>query len=159
MSRVVPDYPPWWNTTITVFNKYEDPLTHTITWYKTVVPGCFWQFIGSKLTVKQVVLDASSITCRIPQDTNFMRKSEWVNLPNDQMHKYFTLGLGDIIVAGAVSDIIDEYTTGHRSTDVLNKYSQYQECIEIGSVAINIGGSRNHPHYLITDGDSRTWSY
>ena len=36
------DYPIWWNTTITIYNKYEDPQTHVITWFRKVVNGAFF---------------------------------------------------------------------------------------------------------------------
>lgn len=159
MSRVVSNYPAWWNTTITVYNKYVDSITDRVTWHRTVLTNCFWKYTVNKLTINKVTLDTNTIVCRIPQDTLFKRKSEWVALPNDQMSQYFTLGVGDIIVEGEVDDVIDEYTAGSRSTDLLNKYTQYSECIEIGAVAINVGGGRNHPHYYVSDGSTRAWNY
>lgn len=159
MSKLYSQYPPWWDKTITIYNKYEDPQTQVITWYRHVVSECFWQYTVNKLKINNTVLDTSAIVCRIPEDSEFIQKHIWMNLPNDELGKYFTLGGGDIIVEGEVSDIIDEYATGHTSNDLLNKYSKYQQCIEVGEVALNIGTARNNPHYFVSDGSSRAWNY
>lgn len=143
------DYPIWWDTTITIFNKFEDPQTNIVTWYKTVVNNCFWKNAGNKVNVNQVVIETDNTICRIPQQLNFMEKYQWINLPNDQMGTYFTLGPGDIIVKGEVSDIINEYSAGHRSSDLLTKYKALQGCIEIQQCAINTGIGRNNPHYYV----------
>lgn len=151
-------YPPWWETTITLYNKYKDPQTQIITWYRTVLNNCFWQHVGDKLIINDVALNTSSTICRIPEQENFLVKSVWVNLPNDKMSNYFTLGVGDIIVRGEVSDEINEYQTGERSTDLLTKYHS-QECIEVTEVAINIGTARNNPHYFAQGGAGNTRYY
>lgn len=159
MSKIYSQYPPWWDKTITIYNKYEDPQTQVITWYRHVVNECFWQYTVNKLKINNTVFDTSSIICRIPEDDEFIQKHLWVNLPNDEMENFFTLGGGDIIVEGEVEDTIDEYALGHTASDLLNKYSKYQQCIEIGEIALNIGTARNNPHYLVSDGSSRAWNY
>ena len=143
MSR----YPIWWCDTITIFNKYENSQTNLVTWYKTTVSGVFWKASGSKVIVGTEVLDSKSILCRIPKNPHFLERVEWENLPNDQMSEYFTLGLGDIIVKGDVSDVIDEYTAGHRSTDLLERYKPSQRCFEVEEFANNTGIGRNNEHY------------
>lgn len=142
------DYPIWWDTTITIYNKYEDPQTHVITWYSHPLSGCFWKASGDIVNVGSVVLDSKSILCRIPKDEAFLEKFDWEQLPNDQMSNYFTLGIGDIIVKGEVSDVIDEYTSGHRSSDLLSKYKPSQRCFEIAEFANNTGIGRNNEHYF-----------
>lgn len=141
------DYPIWWDTTITLYNKYEDPLTNVITWHKTVLPNCFWKYSGDKVTVGTVVLDSKSVLCRIPKNPNFLERYEWQQLPNDEMPKHFTLGLGDIIVRGAVSDEINEYVSGSRSSDLLEKYRALQGCMGVEEFTINTGSGRNNEHY------------
>lgn len=141
------NYAPWWDTTITVFNKYEDPQTHVITWYRKVVTQAFWKYVNDTVSVGGTVLEAKKIVCRIRESSAFLEKYLWLKQTNDSRANFFTLGSGDIIVKGEVSDVIDEYTAGKRSSDILSKYRALQGCMEIDTVAINIGAGRCEPHY------------
>lgn len=141
--------PAWWDTTLTVFNKYEDPLTQVVTWHKKVLTKCFWKYVGDKVQINQSVLETNNIICRIPQNIHFLEKYNWVTVPNDEMDAYFTLGRGDIIVKGEVDDVINEYSSGQRSTDLIAKYKELQGCMEIEEVAINVGAGRVIPHYYV----------
>ena len=143
------NYPVWWNTTITIYNKYEDPLTQIVTWYKHTVDNCFWKYTGNKIVVGETVLETNNTICRIPKNDLFREKYIWNALPNDQMGNYFTLGQGDIIVRGEVTDAINEYLAGSRSTDLLIKYKALQGCIEVQNIAINIGEGRCNEHYYV----------
>lgn len=143
------DYPIWWNTTVTIYNKYEDPQTNLVTWFKHTVEGCFWKDISDKVKVGQTVLATDNIVCRIPEQESFKERYEWISLPNDEMAEYFTLGVGDIIVKGAIDEDIDEYVTGHRSTDFIKKHKNLQGCMEIEKSAINVGVGRCNPHYYV----------
>lgn len=143
------NYPIWWNTTITVYNKYEDQQTHVVSWHRRVLSGCFWKASGDKVSVGSVVIDSKSILCRIPKSPYFMDRYEWEQLPNDKMANYFTLGVGDIIIKGEVTDVVDEYTSGHRSTDLLDRYRISQRCFEIDEFSDNTGVSRNNEHYYV----------
>lgn len=142
-------YPPWWETSLTIYNKYEDKQTQVVTWYRSVVKGCFWKYTGNKVLIGDTLLETTSTICRIPYSDNFMEKYLWEKLPNDTMKDYFTLGPADIIVKGEVSDVIDEYTKGSRSSDLLSKYKQLQGCIVIDEVAINTGTARCSEHYFV----------
>ena len=142
-------YPPWWDTTLTIFNKYEDSQTHVVTWYKHTIDNCFWKYTGNKLTIDQVTLDTNRIVCRIPKSAKFKEKFEWVQVPNDKMSKFFTLGVGDIIVKGKVDDEINEYQANKRSSDLLGKYKALQGCMEVEAVAINVGNGRCSEHYYV----------
>ena len=144
------NYPVWWDTTITVYNRYQDTLTQIVTWYRHVVDNCFWKNAGNKVVVGETVLETNNIICRIPKQDNFLEKFNWVMVPNDLMENYFTVGVGDIIVKGNVSDIINEYQSGHRSSDILNKYKALQGCLEVQSVAINTGVGRGNEHYYVS---------
>lgn len=143
------NYPTWWNQTITVYNKREDAITHFITWYSTTLYNCFWKYTGDKVTIGNTTLETNNTICRIPESDIFLEKYLWLQQPNDKISDYFTLGGGDIIVKGEVTDKIDEYTAGKRSSDFIAKYKELQGCIEIEEVAINIGGGRNNPHYFV----------
>ncbi len=142
------DYPVWWEQTLTIYNKYEDATTQIITWYRHVVPNCFWKYHREVMRIDESVLETSNIICRIPKDDLFKERYEWVELPNDTMGEYFTLGVGDIIVRGEVSDEIDEYARNHRSSDLVAKYKELQGCMLIETVAINVGKGRCNEHYL-----------
>ena len=143
-------YPIWWDETVTLYNKYTDPITKIVTWYKTVLTDCFWKNSNNRITVGEVELQSNDIVCRIPQDENYKPKKDWIELPNDEMGGYFTLGKGDILIQGEVDDIINEQQKGHRSTDIISKYKELQGCIYIKNWSENTGKGRVNPHYFIT---------
>lgn len=144
-----PGFPIWWEDTITIYNKFVDPQTQLVRWYRQVVTDCFWKLEGSTVKVGDVTLDSKSIICRIPKDSRFLEKQDWIALPNDVKESYFTIGQADIVLKGVFEDEIDEYTAGHRSTDLLGKYRDYQACMEITDFSNNTGLGRNNEHYLI----------
>lgn len=144
-----PGYPIWWDTTVTIYNKYTDAQTQLTRWYRNVITDCFWKLDGNTVQVGDVTLDSKSIICRIPKDDTFLEKQEWINKPNDEKGNYFTIAQGDIIVKGTCDDEIDEYTRGHRSTDLLSKYRTYQACMEITEFSNNTGVGRNNEHYFV----------
>jgi hypothetical protein len=142
-------YPVWWETTVTIFNKFQDPQTQVVRWYKTVVQGAFWKDVGEKVNIGRIVLETNDIICRIRKDQRFLEKYEWLQQPNDTMADYFTLGKDDILIKGEVNDTIDEYTSGKRSTDIVEKYKKLQGCLTIQEVANNTGAGKCNEHYLV----------
>ena len=144
-----PGYPIWWEDTITIYNKYVDGQTEVVTWFRTIIHDCFWQLTGAEVNVGETILDSKSIVCRIPKDIRYKDKSEWVKLPNDRMSNYFTIGQNDIIIKGESTFEINEYQEGHRSSDLLSKYREYQQCMEITQYSDNTGLGRNNEHYLV----------
>jgi len=142
-------YPIWWDTTVTIYNKFQDPQTQIIRWYRTVVTGAFWKYVGNKVTVGKVSLETNDSVCRIREDARYLPKFQWLQIPNDMMSQYFTLSRGDIIIKDEVTDEINEYISGKRATDIIAKYKELQGCITIEEVAIDIGAGRCNPHYRI----------
>lgn len=142
-------YPVWWDSTITVYNKYEDPQTNLVTWYRTVLNGCFWKYTGQHINVGGTVIQTNDSICRIPKQTTYLNRGDWLNIPNDQRDSYFTFSPGDIIIKGEVTDVVNEYVTGSRSSDLLKKYKGLQGCLEIKDVGVNIGIGRGMEHYLV----------
>lgn len=140
------NYPEWWNETITVYNKFVDPETDMITWNRTVIPDCFWKEAGVKVVVGSTVIDTNSVICRIRVNENFIGAGEWGKTTPEQRSEHFTLQPGDIIVKGEIEDTIDEYTSGQRATDLLEKYVN---CLTIDTVTVNVGGGRGDEHYLV----------
>ena len=141
------NYPVWWDTSITIYNKHTDSITQVVTWYRHTVNYAFWQYVKEKATIGDTILETNRTICRIRESSSFMEKHLWLNLTADEKAEYFTLGQGDIIVKGNVEDEIDEYSKGHRSSDLIEKYKELQGCFEIESVSINIGPGRGLPHY------------
>lgn len=143
------NYPSWWDTTITIYNRYEDKQTNLVTWFRHKVDGAFWKYTGDKVVINNTVLETKNIICRIRKDDAFLEKHEWIAIPNDQMSNYFTLSQGDIIVKGEVNDEINEYVSGKRSTDLKKKYKDLQGCLEIQEWSNNTGGGRGNEHYFV----------
>ncbi len=143
------NYPVWWDTTVTIYNKYENPTTNLVTWYKKSVPNCFWKYTGEKVVVGEAVLNTNSIICRIPKNAQYLDRHDWELIPNDQKNQYFTLSPSDIIIKGEVQDIIDEYQAGKRSTDLISKYKRLQGCLEIKASETATGIGRCCEHYYV----------
>lgn len=141
-------YPVWWDKTLTVYNKYTNPLTQVITWYRTVITNCFWKNTSDKVLVGTVTLETNNIIARLPIQNNFKPRFEWEKIPNDKMSDYFTLSSGDIIVLGEIDDEIDEYTQGKRLNNFLNKYKKLG-VMTVQEFADNTGVGRNNEHYYV----------
>lgn len=142
-------YPVWWDTQLTIYNKFIDPQTQIVTWYRTVVDNAFWKYVGDKITINDTVIETDNTIARIRKDKRFLPRHEWINKPNDEMQNYFTLGKEDIIVKGEVDDIINEYQSGKRSSDLVGKYKELQGCMTIQEIAINVGAGRCNEHYFV----------
>lgn len=143
-------YPIWWDKTVTLYNRHTDPVTNIVRWYRTVISDCFWKNSNNRITVGEVELQSNDVVCRIPQDSNYKEKAEWIKLPNDVKEDFFTLGKGDILIQGEIDDIIDEQQKGHRSTDLIAKYKELQGCIYVKQFSDNTGIGRVNPHYFIS---------
>ena len=146
MSR----YPRWWNRTITIYNRYEDPVTNVVTWIRHTVSGCFVKKANNRVTIGQTVLESNSVIVRIPEGNSYMTYGSWIQMTNDKRPSRYTLHQGDIVIFDNVNDIINEYSSGHRSTDVISKYKALDKCMIIANIAENIGGGRVDPHYYIS---------
>ena len=142
-------YPVWWDTAITVFNKFMDPDTNEITWYRTYIDGCFWNDTSIQSTAGQIVHDTNNVILRIPQDNRFKEYAEWVNTKSDERNNYFTLHQGDIIVKGHVEDVINDYQAGVRSSDLISKYKELYLCLTVDTWKNNTGIGRVAPHYFV----------
>ena len=137
-------YPEWWNTTVTLYNRYEDS-TGEITWYRTVLTGCFWKYITEYERVGSETQMTKVLLCRVRKSKKFVENYDWETL-SDKSSK-FTFNEKDILVKGNVEDTIDEYTSGQRASDLLKKYKD--RCAEITEYRDNTGGGRNDEHYLV----------
>ena len=149
-QRSLTVYPMWWDKQITIFNKYMNPDTNEIIWYRTYVDGCFWSDTNTQGTGGQTVHDTSNIILRIPQDNRFMEYADWLNTISEEQSNYFTLHQGDIVVKGQAEDVINEYQAGLRSSDVIAKYKGLNLCFTIDTWKDNTGVGRVAPHYFVS---------
>lgn len=150
------NYPAWWNETLTIYNKYENPVTHLVTWYRHVITGCFWKNVGNKVTVDNNIIETDTIICRIRKRDDFLPKYKWLQLPvtsntgGKVKADYFTLGRNDIIVRGEVTDEIVEYgSSTFKSTNLIDKYKDVLGCMVISEFTINTDGGRGDEHYHV----------
>lgn len=143
------NYPIWWDSTITLYNRFEDPITQLVTWYKTIIPGCYWDNLHDKVKIGEAVLETNSVICRVRKSEKYVDAETWLLMPEDIKGNYFTISQQDIVVLGEVNEEIDEYHSGTRSTDLLAKYKKLQRCFEISAFVNNTGLGRGNEHYFL----------
>lgn len=145
MSNV---YPVWWDKTVTIYNKFVDPQTQEISWYKSTVSDCFWKDTGEKVQIGETTLESNVILCRIPKNERFLPKHLWNSASEEEKQTCFTLGVGDILIPAETAEEIDEYQKGSRSSDLLKKHKDLEGCMTVSKVSLNIGAGRCCEHYL-----------
>lgn len=94
---------PYWDATITLYQRQADE-NGAVSWKRSVFKNCFWQRKAIRDRTNGAEFGMLSAVCRMPAP-------------------YPEVRIGDIIVCGSVEDEIDEYTSGRRSTDLLDKYA------------------------------------
>jgi len=140
-------YSQWWDDTITLYNKYIEPTTKKVTWYRHVIAGCFYKHTVEKLTVGKTTIDTNVSICRIRVSDKFIDKKSWMNLDDSERAEKFTLSAGDIVVADETDFDIDEYVSGMRSADLIKENKEWPGCFTVETVNINVGGGRGNEHY------------
>lgn len=135
-----------WDKTITLYNRYEDEQTGVVKWYRHKLNKCFYKRTNNKVSVGDVQLQTDNTVIRIPAQSGYLPPFAWLNLPNDRKANQMTLQSGDLIFLGDVSDEIDEYQRGQRSSDLITKYKA------LGSVfvtSVNINDFMYGQHYYV----------
>ena len=94
---------PYWNSEITLYSK-QTASNGVVSWKISHHKNCFWQKKAMRERSDGAEFKPISVVCRIPNPFPEVR-------------------IGDIIVCGKVSDVIDEYVSGKRSSDLLRKYA------------------------------------
>lgn len=146
-------YPVWWNNTVTLYNRYEDPLTQIVTWQKITLKNCFWK-VNSNVSYSSDSLSntfSNSIICRIPKNSKYVNPYQWKKLNTVSRNATFTLQIGDIVINGKIDDDIDESVKGKRSTDIISKYKDLG-AIRIELISDNSDDARNIQHYIVSQG-------
>lgn len=141
------NYPKWWDATITLYNKYINPDTKEISWYRHILENCFWKDTNNREIIQDMVLETNYIICRIPKNDLYLPRYEWVNLEDKSQN--FTFGVGDILVDGSIEEDIDEYSKDMRSSDFLKRHKDIYGCMTIQRFQDDTGSIRNNPHYYI----------
>lgn len=142
-------YASWWNDAITLYCKYEDPVTKKVKWFRYIIEGCFYKHTVEKLTVGKTTIEGNSTICRIKVNENFVGKRDWMLLTDSERKEKFTLSTGDIIVRDFCHEELDEYLPGHRASDLIKACHAWPGCFTIESVNINTGGGRGNEHYHV----------
>lgn len=139
---------PWWDKTITIYNRYVNPTNQRVSWYRTVVKECFWKCTNTVyVSGNNAAFNTKAIICRIPKNKRFVDKQAWKAL--DDKTTRFTLGNGDIIILGEVNDVIDEYVAGLHSTDLLTKYKEFDACLQVDTYVIDDYTGVGLEHYKV----------
>lgn len=125
-------YPKWWDTKCTLYHKTENSTTHVVTWTKTVYSNCFWHTITRRTLTDNTVVDVKRAVVRIPGTS-------------------FDISENDIIVKGEVSDVINEYVSGSRSTDLIKKYKASKSCIVVSDFRLDNLTGFSRPHCYVEE--------
>lgn len=142
------NYGQWWNSTITLYNKFKNPDDNKIYWYRHVIKDCFYNHSQNEIVVGQSKIASDVSVCRIRVNDSFKDKRSWNELNSSEKEQFFTLAPGDIIVADETEFEINEYEKGKRSSDMMAEYKEWPGCFTVKSVNINVGGGRGNEHYL-----------
>lgn len=141
------NYPEWWDTTVTVYNKFEKPDGEII-WFRHVIHDTFYKLVREKITVGDTTMTTNESVCRIRISDDFMEPIPWLDASEAEKAQFFTLRAGDIIVGEETDFVIDEYTSGSRSSDLKNRYQNWPGCFVVERASINVGAGRGNEHYL-----------
>lgn len=135
-----------WNKTITLYNKYEDEQTGLIKWYRHKLQHCFYKVTNNKVNIGNIQISTNDNIIRIPKQNVYVSPDKWLALSDTLKGQCMTLQGGDLIFFGNITDEIDEYTAGQRSSDIIAKYKVS------GSVfitSVNINTDLPGAHYLV----------
>lgn len=138
----------FWTQTITLYNHFYDEDGSAV-YYRHTIPGCFVKHTSNRITVGNVHIQSDDTIVRIPSQPNFYPAFDWQTLDPETRSKSITLQTDDLIIFGAVTDEIDEYTAGKRKSDVVDKYK------DLGYMNIksfNLNTFLPTKHYLVKGG-------
>lgn len=116
------------NDTITVVNRYIDPLTRLDRYNKTVLDGCQWTRKTTKTVVNGTIEIDDSVELTIPYREGYLPPKQYAKIPNDEMANYWTLNSDnnlDIIVLGLIDGDV---------TSVADVKQQYDNVATISAV-------------------------
>ena len=144
-SAAPAQYPHWWNTTITLYNKYTRS-DKKIAYSRRVLNNVFYKAEKTEQLSGPALYQASSYIVRIPQDTAYLPHSQFAQQPEENIGDYFTLNTGDLVFKGEIDEEIDETVSGMRANDLLNKYMP--DCFTVKTFSDNTGTAVARHYYI-----------
>lgn len=124
---MVRQYPHWWNTSLTIFNRIFDSSAKQTTWQKTTLHGCFYLQDSGLAYSDAQIRAACSYVVRIPEDSRYVAQSQWENMQNGRKGR-FTLAPGDLIFKGEIREVL----LGGSGNSLLEQYRP--NCFKIQTV-------------------------
>lgn len=132
---------PFWNETITVYNKRMDCKNGVTKWFVHVVEHCFWCAICSSEADGPGRSHRESVLVRVPYNRYYRTPQQWDLCPDG-----FTLRPGDLVFRGNVCVPIADIA-GQRVNDRLNE--MHPNCFTIRTVCDNANPSPVLKHLRI----------
>lgn len=132
------------NSSITVYNKYKDPLTRSELYKRTPIVDVQWQnSLGSNVrsTGGQMAADQAAIFIPFERGDSYKSPRVWQALVDKSTT--WTLQVGDIVVRGIVADEITGAFTVSRLAE------KYDDVLVISSVDQMDSGSMSMRHWEI----------
>lgn len=120
-------YPRWWNTSLTVFNRVFNADTKATMWQKTVLQNCFYLQNSGLVQSGAEIRANDSYVVRIPASEAYIPQAEWETMQSGR-EGCFTLAPGDLIFKGEIPDEIESGS----GNSLLERYKP--DCFKIQSV-------------------------
>lgn len=120
-------YPRWWNTSLTVFNRIFDTDTKATAWQKTVLQNCFYLQNSDQMQSGTTIRADNTYVVRIPASEAYIPQTEWEAMQGEHTG-LFTLTPGDLIFKGEIPDEIESGS----GNSLLERYKP--DCFKIQSV-------------------------
>lgn len=96
-------YPKWWTDTVTIYHRTMD--SGRVVWTRSTATGAYVTGKrGGVTNLTDMHRKGDRMICRLRYPAPY-------------------IGVGDIVVRGLITDTIDEYTAGARSTDLMRNYA------------------------------------
>lgn len=124
------------NSSMTIYNKYFNPITRADSWQRHVIYEVFWDST-SGITQYKGLIPNDKVTIYIPFNSNYM--NFFIDPKTFQINHtgYWTIQNGDIIVKGIINDEITKQS---------ELESEYPNVFNVSSITINNYGSPNMRH-------------
>jgi hypothetical protein len=127
------------NTSMTIYNRYVDPITRLDKWQRHNLNFVYWD-ASSGVSISKGMSQNSNVDVYIPTNMNYMTYYTYpINFKLNPVG-YWTIQNGDIIVKG---NITDEIT---KASDLERKYNNVYT---VQNVTENFYGSPNMQHVYI----------